>query len=59
MTWLNCSRRADLERYLRVNNVPVIYGVGGSVCTTLEAVNAALGVSAANQTNIIDSVDFA
>lgn len=48
-----------MERYLRVNNVPVIYGVGGSVCTTLEAVNAALGVSAANQTNIIDSVDFA
>ncbi|MCB0252536.1 MAG: hypothetical protein KDI55_02290 [Anaerolineae bacterium] len=45
MSWLNCTRRADLERHLRVNGVTVIYGVGGSICTTIEAVNAALGVS--------------
>jgi len=42
MTWLDCRQRADLERRLRQKGIPVIYGRGGKVCTTLQAVNDAL-----------------
>ena len=42
MNWLGCKRRAALEKYLREHGVRVIYGPGGRICTTLEAVNEAL-----------------
>jgi hypothetical protein len=42
MAWLECTQRAALERYLRRNGIPVIYGNGGKICTTLQAINEAL-----------------
>ncbi len=41
------SRRADVERWARDNSVPVKPCRGG-VWTTLDALNRALGVTAAN-----------
>lgn len=59
MQWLNCKRRGDLERYLRKQGIPVLYGVDGTIGTTLEAVNQALGVGGAQQQTIDKMVGFA
>jgi len=44
MEALDCKQRAALERLLRDQGVRVLYGRQGRICTTLEAVNAALGI---------------
>lgn len=44
LSWLGYSRRKDAEDRLRQLGVPIIYGRGGRLCTTLDALNAALGV---------------
>lgn len=44
LNWLGYTQRGKLEERLRQLGVPIIYGRGGRICTTLEALNAALGV---------------
>lgn len=39
------KRQGDLEKWLRQNGVPFFRGQGGRVWTTLEACNAALGLT--------------
>lgn len=39
MEWLGYQRRADVEEFLRGQGVPILYGRGGRLCTTLEAIN--------------------
>ena len=44
MDWLSCRRRATLERLLRERGIRIVYGHKGAICTTLEAINASLGL---------------
>jgi hypothetical protein len=44
LAWTGYSRRADLERLLRNHGVRIIYGRDGRICTTIAAVESALGV---------------
>jgi len=44
MDWLSCRRRATLERLLREHGVRILHGQKGQICTTLEAINASLGL---------------
>jgi hypothetical protein len=46
--WTGYHRRADLERVMRENGIRVLYGRDGRLCTTLSAVEVALGVRAAS-----------
>ncbi|MEE8128202.1 hypothetical protein [Candidatus Vondammii sp. HM_W22] len=56
MVWMNCKRRADLEKNLRAQGIPVLYGAGGTVCTTINAVNTAMGVG--NDDNHSEDIEF-
>lgn len=47
LDWLGYSQRGKLEERLRQLGVPIIYGRGNRICTTLDALNAALGVQPA------------
>lgn len=38
-------RQGDLEKWLRANGVPFFRGQGGRIWTTLDACNAALGLT--------------
>ncbi len=49
MQWLRCNRRGDLERILKKHGIGMLTGLGGTIVTTLEAVNQALGVRAAQE----------
>lgn len=40
-----CKTRESLEKILREQKVRFLYGVGGKLFTTVEAVNAAMGLS--------------
>ena len=39
------ERPGDIEKCLRKNGIPVLYGRNGQIFTTLDAVNAALGIN--------------
>ena len=41
------ERPGDIEKCLRKNGVPVLYGKNGKIFTTVDAVNTALGITAA------------
>jgi len=49
MDWLGYSQRGRLEERLRQLGVPIVYGRGERICTTLGALEAALGVRPADQ----------
>ena len=49
LAWLGYSQRGRLEDRLRTLGVPIIYGRDGRICTTLGALEAALGVRPAEQ----------
>jgi hypothetical protein len=40
-----CKTRESLEKILREQQVRFLYGAGGKLFTTVEAVNAAMGLS--------------
>jgi len=42
-----CKTRESLEKTLRAQKVPFLYGADGKLFTTVEAVNAAMGLSPA------------
>lgn len=42
-----CKTRESLEKILREQKVRFLYGAGGKLFTTVEAVNAAMGLSPA------------
>ena len=44
MEWTGYSRRADVERYLKLNHIPYTTGKGGRLLTALESVKQAHGV---------------
>lgn len=54
--WLKFNRRADLEKYLRSRGVPILYGRGGAICTTLRAINQALRVDGIEQR--VNNIEF-
>lgn len=50
-----CKTRESLEKLLRDQKVPFLYGAGGKLFTTVEAVNAAMGLNPAKaETKEID-----
>jgi hypothetical protein len=51
-----CKTRESLERTLRDQHVPFLYGAGGTIFTTLEAVNAAMGLNPHQA--VIKDIDF-
>lgn len=42
------ERPCDIEKCLKKNGVRVLYGKNGSVFTTVEAINAAMGLTHSN-----------
>lgn len=48
LEWLGIEKRAALEKRLREKGIKIIYGRNGCVCTTLDAVNSAIGVHVDN-----------
>lgn len=42
MQWTGYSRRADLEKWLTLQGIKPVHGKGGTIITTLNAVNDAL-----------------
>jgi hypothetical protein len=40
--WCGYTRKADIERWLRENGIACRRGKNGELCTTLEAINAAM-----------------
>lgn len=54
------DRPGDIERCLRKNGVRYLYGQGGKIFTTIDAINAAMGlkfdIPDANQ-EVIDFID--
>jgi hypothetical protein len=40
--WLGYQRRADLERAMIDQRIPILYGRKGQICTTLQAIEGAL-----------------
>jgi hypothetical protein len=48
------DRHADLEKCLKKNGVRVLYGKNGQPFTTLDAINAALGLKASEAREDID-----
>jgi hypothetical protein len=54
------DRPGDIERCLRKNGVRYLYGQGGKIFTTIDAINAAMGLKFdtpdANQ-EVIDFID--
>lgn len=40
--WLGIKRRTDLEKHLRQNKIPYLYGAGGRIATTTQAINQTL-----------------
>jgi hypothetical protein len=56
--WLGYERRADLERALQTARVPVVYGRGGRLCTTLDAVHAGMGLPPAGTPTPEPTPDF-
>lgn len=39
-----CKNKASLERLLRNQNVPFLYGNNGTLVTSVDAINLALGI---------------
>lgn len=58
-SWTGYERRSDIEALLRKHGVPVIFGRGGQICTTLRALESAIGVRPATDTPSTDTPDFA
>jgi len=50
--WLGFNQSIALKRCLDRNQIGYIIGKGGQICTTLDAVNAALGLSENNLDDI-------
>ncbi|MGI2029969.1 MULTISPECIES: hypothetical protein [unclassified Endozoicomonas] len=42
MLWSKFKRQADLLNFLQINNIVYFRGRGGSICTTLNAINHCL-----------------
>jgi len=50
------ERLGDLEKCLKKNGVRVLYGKNGQPFTTLDAINAALGLKAKGEREDIDTL---
>jgi hypothetical protein len=50
------DNNAALEKCLRSQKIPVLYGKDGHVFTTLDAINNALGLKSIDQNN--DKIEF-
>ena len=40
--WLDYKNPGDVEKWCKNNRVPYAYGKGGTICTTVSAINNAL-----------------
>ena len=56
--WLNISQRAALEKHLRSHGVPIIYGRGGCICTTMAAINKAMGIATSDGATKPEEIEF-
>ncbi len=51
------DRLSDIEKCLKKNGVRVLYGKNGAIFTTIDALNAALGLKAQTDDNEINILD--
>jgi len=51
------DRLRDIEKCLKKNGVRVLYGKNGAIFTTIDALNAALGLKAQTDDNEINILD--
>ena len=52
------DRPGDLEKCLRKNGIQVLYGKNGKIFTTLDAINAALGVKSGEDENEVNEIEW-
>ncbi len=52
------DRPGDIERCLRKNGVRYLYGQGGKIFTTIDAINAAMGLKLNDTNAIVEEIDF-
>lgn len=52
------DRPGDIERCLRKNGVRYLYGQGGKIFTTIDAINAAMGLKLNITNAIVEEIDF-
>lgn len=52
------DRPGDIERCLRKNGVRYLYGQGGKIFTTIDAINAAMGLKSNDTSAIVEEIDF-
>jgi hypothetical protein len=52
------NRPGDIERCLKKNGVRFLYGQGGKIFTTLDAINAALGLKSQPSNDAPEEIDF-
>ncbi|MCQ8128813.1 hypothetical protein [Methylomonas rivi] len=52
------DRPGDIERCLRKNGVRYLYGQGGKIFTTIDAINAAMGLKLNDTNTIVEEIDF-
>jgi len=51
------DRLGDIEKCLKKNGVRVLYGKNGAIITTIDTLNAALGLKAQTDNNEINILD--
>lgn len=56
--WVNYERKGHLEQWLREHGVRFWYGRGGRICTTLNAIEMALGLDANRSAPPPSTVEF-
>ena len=52
------DRPGDIEKCLRKNGVRVLYGKGGKIFTTLDAINSALGVKSGGEEDETNEIEW-
>lgn len=52
------DRPGDIERCLRKNGVRYLYGQGGKIFTTIDAINAAMGLKLNDTNATVEEIDF-
>jgi len=53
------TRASDIEKCLRTQNVPFLFGKKGSIFTTIDAFNSALGLGASKEeTTGLENYEF-
>ena len=51
-------RPADIERCMKKNGIRFLYGQGGKIFTTIDAINAAMGLKAQDSNITSEEIDF-